>query len=217
MMGSPVGEAERFNRETQHRVTLTKGFWLGKYEVTQGQWKDVMGDNPSRFTGNDLPVEKVSWEDAMAFCRKLNQMDSNKPRGHVYSLPTEAQWEYACRAGTTTATAFGDRLSSREANFKRGFSFGSAAKTTAVGSYRPNAWGFYDMHGNVWEWCHDWYGDYPGGRVTDPVGPSSVALRVRRGGSWNRFGLLCRSANRSGHYPGVRDITLGFRLSLRSE
>ena len=223
MMGSPSGERDRDDDEVQHSVTLTEPFWLGKYEVTQGQWKAVMGDNPSYFTGNDLPVEEVSWEDVMAFCRKLNQMDSNKPRGYVYSLPTEAQWEYACRAGTTTATAFGDRLSSREANFAGDYPYGGASKgpylerTTAVGSYRPNAWGFYDMHGNVWEWCHDWYGDYPRGRVTDPVGPSSGSNRVERGGSWYRSGLYCRSAYRNRNYPGLRDNDLGFRLSLRSE
>ena len=182
-----------------------------------------MGDNPSNFSGKDLPVEKVSWEDAMAFCRKVNQMDSNKPRGYVYSLPTEAQWEYACRAGTTTATAFGDSLSSREANFDGDYPYGGASKgpglkrTTAVGSYRPNAWGFYDMHGNVYEWCHDRYGDYPGGSVTDPFGPSSGTYRVRRGGSWLDIGKLCRSALRFRFSPGFRDDYLGFRLSLRSE
>ena len=223
MMGSPSSERNREDDERQHRVTLTKAFWLGKYEVTQSQWKAVMGNNPSHFTGNDLPVEKVSWEDAMAFCRKLNQMDSNKPRGYVYGLPTEAQWEYACRAGTTTATAFGDSLSSREANFDGNYPYGGASKgpdlkrTTAVGSYRPNAWGFYDMHGNVWEWCQDWYGDYPGGRVTDPVGFSSGADRVERGGSWVNFGRFCRSAYRFGDDPGDRYNNLGFRLSLRSE
>jgi len=183
----------------------------------------VMADNPSHFSGNDHPVENVSWEDAMAFCRKLNQMDGKKPQGYLYSLPTEAQWEYACRAGTSSATAFGDSLSSRDANFKRGFSFGSAAKgsylkrTTTVGSYPPNAWGFYDMHGNVWEWCHDWYEDYPGGSVTDPVGPSSGSNRVCRGGSWVGSGMLCRSAGRRRRLPGGRLFTLGFRLSLRSE
>ena len=223
MMGSPISEPDRYNDETQHRVTLTKPFWLGKYEVTQGQWKAVMGDNPSHFSGNNHPVENVSWEDAIAFCRKLNQMDGKKPQGYLYSLPTEAQWEYACRAGTSSATAFGDSLSSRDANFKRGFSFGSAAKgsylkrTTTVGSYPPNAWGFYDMHGNVWEWCHDWYGDYAGSSVTDPVGPSSGTYRVSRGGSWINIGEDCRSVNRDRSIPGYRGFDPGFRLSLRSE
>ena len=182
-----------------------------------------MGDNPSHFSGNDHPVENVSWEDAMSFCQKLNQMDPKKPQGYVYSLPTEAQWEYACRAGTSTATAFGDSLSSRDANFDGNIPYGGASegpdlqRTTAVGSYRPNAWGFYDMHGNVWEWCHDWYGDYTGGSVTDPVGPSSGTHRVSRGGSWINIGEDCRSVNRDRSIPGYRGFDLGFRLSLRSE
>ena len=223
LMGSPASEKDRKDDETQHRVRLTQPFWLGKYEVTQGQWKALMGSNPSQFKGDDLPVEMVSWEDAMAFCRKLNQMDGNRPSGYVYSLPTEAQWEYACRAGTTTATAFGDSLSSRDANFDGDNPYGGAAKgpklgkTAPVGSYRPNAWGFYDLHGNVREWCSDWYGDYPSGSVTNPAGPSSGSSRVHRGGSWNGDGGLCRSANRSRSAPGYRFFSLGFRPSLRSE
>jgi len=226
LMGSPENEVDRSSDERQHRVRISQPFWLGKYEVTQGQWKDVMGDNPSRFSGNDLPVEQVSWEDAMGFCAKLNKQESSLgrlPAGYTYSLPTEAQWEYACRAGTTTATAFGDSLSSRDANFDGDDPYGGASKgpdlnrTTAVGSYLPNAWGFYDMHGNVHEWCHDWYEDYPGGSVTDPVGPSSGTSRVLRGGGWLDFGRNCRSADRLGYGPGVRGSFLGFRLSLRSE
>jgi sulfatase modifying factor 1 len=223
LMGSPASEKGRENDETQHRVRLTQPFWLGKYEVTQGQWKVVMGTDPSKFKGDDLPVEQVSWEDAMAFCRKLNQMDGNRPSGYVYSLPTEAQWEYACRAGKTTATAFGDSLSSREANFNGEKPYGGAAKepklgkTAPVGSYRPNAWGFYDLHGNVREWCSDWYGDYPSGSVTNPAGPSFGTHRVDRGGSWFSYGGRCRSASRDWLTPGVRDFTLCFRPSLRSE
>ena len=222
LMGSPAGEADRDDDEVQHHVTLTKAFWLGKYEVTQGQWKAVMGDNPSNFTGDGLPVEKVSWEDAMEFCGKLDRMDGNKPRGYVYSLPTEAQWEYACRAGTTTATAYGESLSSRQANFDGDNPYGGApkgpylSKTTPVGSYRPNAWGFYDMHGNVREWCQDRYGDYPGSSVSDPEGPSTGASRVGRGGSWGNVGRYCRSADRDGSGPGLRDSSLGFRLVLSS-
>jgi sulfatase modifying factor 1 len=212
LMGSPSSEKYRDDDEVQHRVRLTQPFWLGKYEVTQGQWKAVMGSNPSNFKGDDLPVENVSWEDATAFCRKLNQMDGNRPSGYVYSLPSEAQWEYACRAGTMTAMAFGNSLSSREANFDLNLN-----KTTPVGSYRPNAWGFYDMHGNVWEWCADWYGGYPSGSVVDPEGPSTGADRVGRGGGWLSDGSFCRSAGRNRFPPGDRFNSLGFRPSLRSE
>jgi formylglycine-generating enzyme required for sulfatase activity len=227
LMGSPGGlfrgEKNRNGDEAQHLVGLTQPFWLAKHLVTQAQWKAVMGDNPSHFEGDDLPVENVSWEDAMAFCLKLNQMDGNRPSGYLYSLPTEAQWEYACRAGTTTATAFEDSLSSRDANFNGDYPYAGAAKglylkkTTPVGKYRPNAWGFYDMHGNVWEWCADWYGNYPSGSVVDPTGPSTGTHRVFRGGSWVSYGELCRSANRYRNTPGFRRLTLGFRPSLRSE
>jgi sulfatase modifying factor 1 len=223
LMGSPSSEKDRDDDEVQHRVRLTQPFWLGKFEVTQEQWKAVMGSNPSDFKGGDLPVENVSWEDAMEFCHKLNQMDNNRPSGYVYKLPTEAQWEYACRAGTTTATAFGDSLSSREANFDGNYPYAGAAKgldlakTTPVGIYSPNAWGFYDMHGNVYEWCADWYGDYPAGSVVDPSGPSSGTDRVLRGGSWVSNGRSCRSANRNRDYPGDRYDGLGFRPSLGVE
>jgi formylglycine-generating enzyme required for sulfatase activity len=223
LMGSPSSEKDRASDELQHRVKLTQPFWFGKYEVTQGQWEAVMRNNPSHFKGEDLPVERVSWEDAMEFCRKLNQLDGNRPRGYVYSLPTEAQWEYVCRAGTTTATAFGNSLSSREANFNGNFPYGGAAKgpdlnkTAPVGSYRPNAWGFYDLHGNVWEWCADWRGEYPSGSEADPPGPSTGSNRVLRGGGWFSYGRYCRSAYRLWDDPGNRHGTLGFRPSLGVE
>jgi sulfatase modifying factor 1 len=232
LMGSPWSEKDRSDDELQHRVRLTEPFWLGKYPVTQKQWKAVMGNNPSHFQGDNLPVEMVSWEDAMEFCRRLTEMERTAGRllgGLAYSLPTEAQWEYACRAGTTTAMAFGYRLStgyrlsSREANFHGNYPYGGAAKgpylkkTTPVGSYRPNAWGFYDLHGNVWEWCADRYGAYPSGSVTDPTGPSSGTNRVHRGGGWYGSGMNCRSAYRNRNTPGGRLDILGFRPSLRSE
>jgi len=144
------------------------------------------------------------------------------PEGWVYTLPTEAQWEYACRAGTTTATAFGDSLSSKQANFNGDYPYGGASKgpnlgrTTDVGSYPANAWGFHDMHGNVWEWCSDWYGDYPDGSASDPVGPSAGSDRVLRGGRWDFHGQNCRSANRYRYGPDFRRYDLGFRVGFSS-
>jgi formylglycine-generating enzyme required for sulfatase activity len=209
MMGSPAGEKSRRNNETQHEVTLTKGFWLGKYEVTQAQWEKVMGTNPSIFKGATLPVERVSWDDAIKFCEKLTQMEKaagRLPEGWAYTLPTEAQWEYACRAGTTTAYSFGDTITKEQANFDN-----NVGKTTVVGTYPANAWGFHDMHGNVYEWCSDWHGDYPSGSVSNPVGPSVATYRVDRGGSWRRL-----TPGRIGYTPGGRYDFLGFRLSLQT-
>ena len=228
LMGSqffPVGEKDRRDNETQHEVTLTKGFYLGKYEVTQEQWEKVMGSKPSQFKEATRPVEKVSWDDAIKFCEKLTQMEKTAgrlPEGWVYTLPTEAQWVYACRAGTTTATAFGDSLSSKQANFNGDYPYGGASKgpnlgrTTDVGSYPANAWGFHDMHGNVYEWCSDWYGDYPDGSASDPVGPSEGSRRVLRGGSWRGLGQDCRSACRLRFRPDYRDYGLGFRVGFSS-
>jgi formylglycine-generating enzyme required for sulfatase activity len=196
VMGSPAGEVDRQGDEgPATEVVLTKGFWLGKHEVTQREWEGVMGSNPSQFKGDpDLPVEKVSWGEAMEFCRKMTVRERGAgrlPKGYEYSLPTEAQWEYACRAGTRSATAFGDALSSTQANFDGNYPYNGGAKgpylgkTAKVGSYAPNGWGLYDMHGNVWEWCLDWYSDkLPVGSVTDPRGPSSGSYRVKRGGGW---------------------------------
>jgi sulfatase modifying factor 1 len=214
-MGSPEDEKNRKENETQHEVTLTQGFYLGKYEVTQEQWGKVMGTTPSRLKGPSLPVESVSWNDAMKLCEKLTQMEKvagRLPEGWVYSLPTEAQWEYACRAGTTTAYFFGDSITPKQANN------GNIGKTTPVGTYPANAWGFHDMHGNVWEWCSDWYGDYPSGSAIDPVGPSDGSKRVSRGGSWFHNGRFMRSANRGRLTPVTRfNLDLGFRLSLQTE
>ena len=219
MMGSPSDEPERQGlRETQHRVTLTKGFYLQTTEVTQGQWKAVMGSNPSRFKdcGDDCPVEKVSWHDVQKFIKKLNRMEGTEK----YRLPTEAEWEYACRAGTTTPFSFGRCLSSDQANYDGNNPLTECSKgkyrkkTLPVGSFSPNAWGLYDMHGNVWEWCQDrWYRDYPTGSVTDPYGYSSGFRRVYRGGSWNRFARFCRSASRSYSAHESRYSRLGFRLA----
>ena len=211
MMGSPLSEPDRYINETQHQVTLTDGFWLGKYEATQAQWRAVMGTNPSWFTGDNLPVERVSWEDVMAFCAKLNGQESASgelPSGYAFTLPTEAQWEYACRAGTTGAYA-GDSL------YDLGwYSSNGGSITHAVGLKAANPWGFHDMHGNVYEWCADWYGDYPSGRVTDPLGPGIGSGRVLRGGSWIYLARYCRSAHRYRSSPVSRHYSLGFRLCL---
>jgi formylglycine-generating enzyme required for sulfatase activity len=208
-MGSNDG---RSDEKPVHRVTLRQGFHLGATEVTQGQWESVMGNNPSRFKGRDLPVEQVSWEDAMDFCRKVTARERAAGRlaaGYEYTLPTESQWEYACRAGTTGAYA-GDLDS------MAWYDKNSGSKTHAVGGKQPNGWGLYDMHGNVWEWCSDWYGDYSSGSVTDPRGASSGTYRVRRGGSWILTARNCRSASRFGYDPGLRFNLLGFRLALSS-
>lgn len=212
MMGSPSSEADRENDERQHRVTLTKGFYMQMTEVTQGQWRAVMGTNPSHFNscGNDCPVEKVSWNDIQDFLRKLNQRES----GNKYRLPTEAEWEYAARAGTTTRFSFGD--SERDLGSYAWYWSNSGSKTHAVGQKLPNPWGLYDMHGNVWEWCQDWEGDYPSGSVTDPKGPSRGSDRVIRGGSWSDAPSRVRSANQFRRSPGGRRYSIGFRL-LRTE
>jgi len=216
MMGSPAGEKGRKGNETQHEVTLTKGFYLGKYEVTQEQWEKVKGSNPSKFKGATLPVETVKWDEVIQFCQQLTQMEKaagRLPEGWVYTLPTEAQWEYACRAGTTTAYSFGDTITPKQANYDEG----KVGKTTSVGTYPVNAWGFHDLHGNVSELCSDYYGDYPDGSVSDPVGPSVGSLRVYRGGGWNRNGRYLRSTYRYRNTPDSRNVTLGFRLSLQTE
>ncbi len=214
-MGSPPSEEDRDDDETQHTVRLTKGFWMGQTEVTHGEYQAIEGENPSNFTGSEeLPVEQVSWEDATGFVAELNRrFGSQLPAGHRFALPTEAQWEYACRAGTTSAYSFGNTLSNEQAHFGQGFS----GKTKEVGSYPTNAWGLYDMHGNVWEWCQDWYGeDYPSGTVSDPNGPTDGSIRVHRGGSWSSYASVCRSAFASGSSPTVRINYLGFRVSVSS-
>ncbi|MBQ7403130.1 MAG: SUMF1/EgtB/PvdO family nonheme iron enzyme [Lentisphaeria bacterium] len=221
-MGSPAGELGRDEDETQRQVTLTKDYWLGKYEVTQAQWQAVMGSNPSHFKGDNLPVENVSWHDAKEFCKKLNEIYADKlPAGYQFDLPTEAQWEYACRAGTTTALNNGKDLTSSyggcaNLNDVAWYYQNSGGKTHNVGQKRANAWGLYDMHGNVWEWCRDWYGAYPGGSVTDPAGPSSGSCRVVRGGSWYSYASSCRSADRNYYDPSLRNYYDGFRLALAS-
>jgi formylglycine-generating enzyme required for sulfatase activity len=203
-MGRPFSKDKRDSDETQHRVTLTKAFYCGKFEITQGQWKYVMCVNPSQFTsaGDNAPVEQVSWDDCQKFLNKLCALEG-VPRG-TYRLLTEAQWEYACRAGTSTAFCCYGRASFDGNNYRR--------KTISVGSFKSNAWGLYDMHGNVWEWCNDWYGTYLSGSVTDPTGTSSSSFRVYRGGSWRNYARDCRSAIRGRNTPSYRGNGLGFRF-----
>ncbi len=212
-MGSPATEPGRDADEGPvHEVTISQPFYLGKYEVTQGQWQAVMGNNPSHFSdcGGNCPVEEVSWEDTREFIVALNRQEGV----NVYRLPTEAEWEYAARAGTQTAYHFGNAVSELDLYAWYGellivFSGG----TRPVGQKRPNGWGLYDMHGNVWEWVADWYGGYPRGAVTDPRGPSTGAARVSRGGGWFYAARDCRAADRGGGAPGNRRTSLGLRLA----
>jgi formylglycine-generating enzyme required for sulfatase activity len=225
-MGSPVSEPDRSEDENQVRVTLTKGFWMGETEVTQELYESVVGTNPSSNKGSRLPVELVSWEDAVAFCVKLTEQERSAGRlggTAEYRLPTEAEWEYACRAGTTTATAFGETLSSEQANFDGNSPYNGAAKgpylksTREVGKYGANAWGLRDMHGNVWEWCADWYADRLKGGTNPSVDTATVVKgRVMRGSSWGYCGNDCRSSDRSWYLPGDRSSNVGFRC-LRTE
>ena len=209
LMGSPSNESGRYDNEKQHRVTIS-GFQMMTTEVTQGMWTAVMGGNPSNWKGDNQPVEQVSWNNCQKFIKKLNQRDPGKN----YRLPTEAEWEYACRSGTTTRFYGGDRDSDLD---RVGWYDGNSDdKPHPVGQKQANSWGLYDMHGNVCEWCQDWYGDYSSGSVTDPRGPSSGSFgsyRVIRGGGWYSSAGLCRSAIRVINDPSTRDYGLGFRLA----
>lgn len=227
IMGSPPTEPERRPGEDQIQVTLTRGFWMGKFEVTQAHWKQVMGHLPGELTtelpaGDDLPVGNVNFAEAEQFCRQLTELaraSGGLPRDWEFRLPTEAQWEYACRAGSTTATAFGDQLSSKQANFKGqpyngavpGPSLGHAAK---VGSYPPNAWGLHDMHGNTFEWCRDWYHPKLPGGIDPDLYLMPARSRVRRGGAWTDEGWPCRSAFRLRFEPERRYDHIGFRVAV---
>ncbi len=245
IMGSPSEELGRLDNETRHQVTLTQDFYMGVFPVTQRQWERVMGDWPSHFNNADYrdarPVERVSYNmirgsSAGSRWPADNEVDANSfmgrlraRTGRAFDLPTEAQWEYAGRAGTTTALNSGKNLTNTgecpnmsevgrySYNHPDGYSssgsVGTEGGTAKVGSYPANAWGLYDMHGNVWEWCLDWYGSYPG-TVTDPKGPSSGSLRVRRGGCWSVNARYCRSAIRGTRFPGNAINTFGFRAVL---
>lgn len=196
----------------RHRVILSQGFYLGKHEVTQAQWKKIMTGNPSQWKGDQLPVEKVNWTQAMKFCSTLTEREHSKgrlPRGWKYTLPTEAQWEYTCRAGTSTLFSFGDKITKNEVNFTR-----HVRKTTPVGKYPPNQWGFHDMHGNVREWCKDFHGEYPLLSVIDPEGPLNGTKRLARGGAWDNSPPYVESAARGAISGSKRENIIGFRLAL---
>jgi formylglycine-generating enzyme required for sulfatase activity len=242
-MGSPANEPSRENNETQRQVTVNS-FYMGKYEVTQKEYQELMGTNPSMFKGNNMPVGNVSWYDAIEYCNARSRKEGLTPaytidksrsdsnntseddtvrwvvtwnrNANGYRLPTEAEWEYASRAGTTTAFNTGNSITTSQANFNQ-----SRGGTTPVGSFAANAWGLYDMHGNVREWCWDWYGSYPAGAQTDPAGASSGSFRVYRGGGWFDSAQSVRSAYRGSFTPSSRDIytptfrikNLGFRVA----
>ena len=208
----PPGGYVRGGGGEAHQVILTKGFYLGKYEVTQEQYEKVMGKNPSQFIGDKLPVEQVSWNDAVEFCDELNKKE-RIPRGWEFALPTEAQWEYACRAGTTTPYSWGDNITPQLANYNES----GINKTVEVGSYKANPWGFFDMHDNVREWTADWHGAYPSSSVIDPPGPSNGSRRVHRGGSWNQTVTDLRSTRRDNSLPGSRHIIIGFRIGFHQQ
>jgi formylglycine-generating enzyme required for sulfatase activity len=215
MMGTPKDEiGGDFEKKIQHKVTLTKGFYMGVHHVTQEQWQAVMGNNPSQYKNEkNSPAENLSWDDCQKFVKKLREKDK-KP----YRLPTEAEWEYACRAGTTTPFHFGETISTDQVNYNGNYTYSNGKKgqyrqkPTPVGSFPANAWGLHDMHGNLWQWCQDWYGNYPQKDVVDPQGPEKGDLRVLRGGAFNESPVSSRSASRIWHQPDRPGETIGFRV-----
>ena len=227
-MGSALTEQARLPTEgPRTTMTISQGFWMSKYEVTQIEYLKVMGEKPSKFRGSNHPVERVTWDKAMAFCQKVTEQEEKGgrlPEEFVYRLPTEAEWEYACRAGTETPFAFGDRANPDQGNFKGGYPREYAETlrisdeiygTREIGQYDPNAWGLYDMHGNVSEWCYDRFNSrYPGGIKVDYAGPETGTDRVLRGGGWEDFAHRCRSSSRNRLNPGTINASSGFRFVL---
>ena len=225
-MGSPATEVERSSDEDQHTVTVS-GFYMSRFLLTQGEYQAVVGSNPSYFTGDlNRPVEQVSWNDATNYCYRLNVRDGRLGSGWAYRLPTESEWEYACRAGTSTPFHYGPNLLSGMANFHGQYEYIGGVgtqnnpsgiwlgRTTAVGNYAPNTFGLYDMHGNVWEWCLDAYGTYPMGSAVNPRGPGVGSDRVFRGGRWGSRARYCRAAQRYSNAPTSRYSDVGFRPVL---
>lgn len=235
IMGSPKSEKQRGDDEAQHEIALTADFYLGIHEVTQAQFERVMGFNPSCFTPTGAgrakvrakettqsPVESVTWHQAVEFCKKLGDLPAEKQAGHSYRLPTEAEWEYACRAGTKTALHYGDVVDSYSANFNGLSPYGLGRggpflrTTCPVGEFPPNDFGLFDMHGNVMEWCSDWYAAdyYQKSSKQDPPGPDRGTEKVTRGGSWSNSGKACRSAVRTKLAPDESHYGLGFRVVM---
>jgi formylglycine-generating enzyme required for sulfatase activity len=232
--GSLADEYDRDFDELQHQVTVSS-FYIGIYQVTQREYQRIMRVNPSHFKGNNLPVENISWYDAIEFCNRLSRRHGLTPayiidgenlfwnrNANGYRLPTEAEWEYACRAGTNTPFNTGNNITTDEANFDGNYPYkddpGVFLETTVpVGSYPANSWGLYDKHGNVFEWCWDWYGDYPHEAQINPTGAESGSFRVIRGGSWINSGHALRSAYRGIYFPGTGNERIGFRLARNAE
>ncbi len=229
MMGSPDDESERSNNEAHHEVTLTRGFWLADTACTQALWQAVMKDNPSKFKGEEHPVERIPWKDCQTFLEQINLFLP----GFNLGLPTEAQWEYACRAGTRTPFSFGRTISTEQANFKGNYPYAGGKKgeyrktTVPVKALSCNDWGLYQMHGNVYEWCRDWYGDYDLGHLLDPEGPDTGEGRLLRGGSWNEqrqkpavclsgHGLAFWPVQRHWLPPGPSSVPAGRRQMTRA-
>jgi formylglycine-generating enzyme required for sulfatase activity len=217
-MGSPEAELGRGHDETQHDVTINRAFFLGQHEVTQQEWRLVMGSNPSRFTdcGPRCPVEHVTFAEVQQFLAALN---TQADKAVVYRLPTEAEWEYACRAGTVTPFATGDTVTTAQANYNGKQPYGKTApglfreRPTRAGGLASNSWGLSDMHGNVWEWVTDWYGPYPLEDLLDPTGPPSGEQRIVRGGSWQSDAGAARCGTRSSRDPATLDAAVGFRVA----
>ena len=236
-MGSPANELEREKNEVQHQVTVSS-FYMGKYEVTQKEYMEIMETNPSKFKGDNLPVEQVTWYDAVEYCNKRSQKEGFTPAYKIngsgysmsvtwnrsangYRLPTEAEWEYACRAGTTTPFSTGNNITTEQANYNGEKPYNNNAKgknlekTTSVGSYKPNPWGLHDMHGNVYEWCWSIFGGYSTNAQTDPEGPNAYgdsSTRVLRGGAWSYEGKYLRSACPNVGIPFFKVSSIGFRV-----
>ena len=218
-MGSPVSDGDADFQETpQTQVTLSHGFWIGKHEVTQEDYLAVTGLNPSKFTGDlTRPVEKVNWQEAVDYCVKLTERERQAgrlPAGHVYRLPTEAEWEYACRAGTATRFSYSDDSSYAELGSYGWFFNNGGFASHTIGQKTANPWGLFDMHGNVAEWCQNWDGLYPGGSVTDPKGPATGSFKVCRGGSFGVAARICRSAARDLYSPAFHYDNVGLRVVL---
>jgi formylglycine-generating enzyme required for sulfatase activity len=218
-MGSPDNEIGRdWDEGPQTQVTLTQGFWMGRHEVTQAEFSLVMQTNPSRFLGlPEQPVEQITWAEAVEFCARVTDLERQRgqlPAGYVYRLPTEAEWEYAARAGSTTRFSFGDDPGYSDLVEHAWALRNAFFSTHPVGRRLPSPWGLYDLYGNVAEWCSDWYGDYPGGGLTDPAGPADGDNRVIRGGSFYDDGEYCRSAYRLIDWTADRFYNVGFRVVL---